>query len=214
MRTRLVLASSSPRRAQLLREAGIPFVQVEPGVDDAELTPAVGLSAAAWAMALAYLKARSAMRCMAAAQERTVWLGADTLVVLADGSIVGKPADEAEARATLERLAGAEHRVLTAVALLRCDAEERDRPCVRRLFVDEAVVRLGRLGEEAIEEHVASGRWRGRAGGYNYAQQRDLGWPLACEGDEATVVGLPMRKLPAWLAVFSSGRCAQTLESR
>jgi len=209
----LVLASSSPRRAQLLREAGIPFLQVEPGVDDAELTPAVGLSAAACAMALAYLKARSTMRRMAAAQERTVWLGADTLVVLADGSVVGKPADEHEARATLAKLAGAEHRVVTGAALLLRNEDELERRIARRLFVDEAVVRLGRLADEAIEEHVASGRWRGKAGGYNYAQQRGLGWPLSCKGDETTVVGLPMRKLPSWLAAVGCGRWAKTLES-
>lgn len=70
----------------------------------------------------------------------------------------------------------------------------------RWLFADRAAVRYGRVSDAAVDEYVASGLWRGKAGAYNLQERLEAGWPVRCEGDPATVMGLPMRRLEPWLA--------------
>src|SRR5690349_12787336 len=105
----LVLASASPRRAELLRAAGIPFDVVPPDVDERQHA---GEDAATYVQRLATTKAAH----VAKAHPGRAVLGADTTVVV-DGEVLGKPRDAAEAASMLRRLSGRSHRVLTGVCL-------------------------------------------------------------------------------------------------
>jgi septum formation protein len=118
-------------------------------------------------------------------------LGVDTAVVLADDSVLGKPADAVEARAMLARLQGAEHRVMSGLALL---ADGRE-------LVDHAVtiVRFRPLTADEIDTYVAAGEWQGRAGAYAI-QGLGAGLVAGVDGDYANVVGLPVALLVATLA--------------
>jgi len=186
----LVLASRSPRRRQLLDEAGVAHEARPADLDDGDLTDA-GSDPTHWVAALAYLKAR---RVRDDAPDRFV-LGADTVVVK-DGAVIGQPRDAAHAREIVRLLRDGEHTVATGVALLRPGAP-------RLLFVDVARVRVGAVPDREIDAYLATGDWRGKAGAYNLSERQDAGWPLVCEGDPATVMGLPIRRLGPLLAKLS-----------
>ena len=196
----LHLASRSPRRRRLLTEYGIPHEAVVPDVDDADLAPG-DVSPAEWVAALAYFKA-AATRPMLAVREggdpTGLALGADT-VVLKEGRIIGQPRDAEEALEIIRLLENGQHEVLTGVALVDLSSGRRD------LFVDRARVRVGSIGGERIGEYIARGGWRGKAGGYNLMERIQDGWPIEYEGDPTTVMGLPMRILPARLEAFARG---------
>lgn len=187
----LLLASRSPRRRAMLDAAGIAHAVRPAGIDDGTLVPG-RVDPGAWTAALAYLKARWV--CEHAPPESGLVLGADTVCVGADGAILGQPASADEAGAMLRSFRNVAHRVISGAALVR----PRDR--ARRLLVDVAVVRWGDVPDRAIDDYVASEDWQGKAGGYNLAERVAAGWPIACAGDPDTVMGLPMRRLPAWLA--------------
>ena len=91
----------------------------------------------------------------------------------------------------------ATHRTMTGVCLMHVSG--------RRRFIahDVALVTVGSLPDEVVEGYLASGDWRGKAGGYNLIERQRAGWPISCEGDPTTVMGLPMRMLPHWLARFA-----------
>jgi septum formation protein len=177
----LVLASTSPRRADLLRRAGIEF-EVRPST--LVEWPYTGGPPAAHAEALARAKAGAVI-----GDGRPV-VGADTIVVL-DGAVLGKPADSVEAAAMLRRLSGREHRVVTAVAVQRAG--------MIRSGHASTVIRLRDLSEHEIEEYVASGEPLDKAGAYAY-QGQAAKWVIAVEGDTDTVIGLPLRVLRDLLA--------------
>jgi septum formation protein len=193
-----VLASKSARRRALLTEHGIAHTAIDAGLDDGELHDA-GSPPEHWVAALAYLKARSGASAWLDEHrgDPAIVLGADTVCVK-DNDIIGQPENEAAARATLERLSGGAHRVLTGVALVRTHAPGRD------VFVVGADVRVGDLGEHRIAPYLASGEWRGKAGAYNLFERLDAGWPIAFEGDPLAIVGLPIAALRARLAAFSA----------
>ncbi|MEM8835878.1 MAG: Maf family protein [Planctomycetota bacterium] len=182
---RLVLASKSPRRRELLAEHGFAHELVSAGVDDSDL-PRGGTEAEPWVISLAYLKARAGLRALADGGAGALVLGADT-VVSKDGRVIGQPTDADDARGIIERLAGGEHRVLTGVALLTTDR--------RHLLLDVAHVRFGALSTAQIDGYISSGDWAGKAGAYNFAERVAQGWPLTCQGDPTGVMGLPMRRL-------------------
>lgn len=187
-RPRLVLASASPRRAKLLREAGFEFDAVVPPLDDATLRMGAGAGARAWVSSLAHLKAAATLGMLRSDAPHTlVVLGADTLVVK-DGRVMGQPRDADDARSILAALRSGSHRVVTGVTIL-----SPGRP--RVIFCDEAVVRVGAVGDAEIESYLASGGWRGKAGAYNLEERIGAGWPIEFDGDPATVMGLPMRLL-------------------
>lgn len=196
--TRLVLASRSPRRARMLREAGYRFAQIAPDFDDpAQPTAAAGQSPQALAGELAKLKAISASGSARAGQ---VVLGADTLCVDDGGQLLGTPTTRSEARAMLERFISRRHDIITGVALLVVQAgrsrqkqdSSGDPPAV---FTDTAVVAFGPLDDDRIESYLDTDQWRDKAGGYNLADRLEAGWPITVEGDATTVMGLPMMKL-------------------
>ena len=122
---------------------------------------------------------------------RPIILAADT-VAECDGFILGKPRDEAQARAMLQQLSGREHRVLTGVCLWRLgDSQPLVRVAVTRLRMDE-------LSDQQLDEYLASGTWEGKAGSFGY--QDRLGWVHIVDGSESNVVGLPMELLAEMLA--------------
>ena len=179
----IVLASGSPRRTQLLTMLGIAH-EVDPAhVDE---TPEPGEAPATTADRLARVKART----VAARHPGREVLAADTVVVL-DGESLGKPADADEAAATLRRLAGREHVVITAVALARDDALWERR--------DETRVRFRPLDDVTIRHYIATGEPMDKAGAYGL---QGYGSVLVdrIEGDCFGVIGLPLRLVTDLLA--------------
>ncbi|MCC6246212.1 MAG: septum formation inhibitor Maf [Rubrivivax sp.] len=186
------LASQSPRRRQLLTQAGVPFEPLLPAPheDAAALEALEALEAhhpgelpAAYVQRVTALKLRAAMRRLAASgRPAAPVLCADTTVALGT-HILGKPADAAEAAATLARLAGRTHRVLTAVAV-------HDGRRVRRAL-SVSRVRLAPLPAEVIAAYVAGGEPFGKAGAYAI-QGALAGWIAGIEGSHSGIMGLPL----------------------
>ena len=172
---RLVLASASPRRSELLAGLGVRFAVRPASVDE---TPRAGEGAAALVERLAREKAA------AVAQPGELVLGADTVVTL-DGGLLGKPADDAEAAAMLAQLAGREHEVLTGVALLDVDAGRT------AAVVERSRVRFATLSPREIDWYVKSGEPHDKAGAYA-VQGRAALFVTAILGNHSNVVGLPL----------------------
>ncbi len=186
------LASRSPRRRLLLEQAGIDVRVLPSDVDDSDLEP-TAVQPEQWVMALAYLKGRRVLERLHARGERAgLVLAADTVCVHRD-EIFGQPCDAGDARRMLRAMQNATHRTLTGVALLSVESASR------RVFFDEAEVHVGELSDAEIGRYVATGDWQGKAGAYNLSERLDAGWPIRCDGDPTTVMGLPMRKLTKWL---------------
>lgn len=196
----IYLASRSPRRRRLLDEHGIRHRVLPPGVDDAGLMPG-GTTPAGWVAALAHLKAACGRSRLNGFHDHgagpAVVLGADT-IVLKNEEILGQPGTEPHAAAMIRSLRGGTHRVLTGVCLIDVASGRRD------LFVDRATVHVGEIPDAEVDGYVASGQWRGKAGGYNLAERLADGWPIEFEGDPSTVMGLPMRMLPERLERFAT----------
>ena len=179
--TVLVLASASPRRAELLRSAGIPFEVVVADVDERQLADE---DAETYVRRLARDKAAK----VAALCPGRAVLGADTAVVL-DGEVLGKPRDVADAVAMLSRLSGRSHRVLTGVCLI----DPSGRP---ETGVASTLVEFRALSEAEIEQYVASGEPMDKAGAYGI-QAGARGFIAGIQGDHDTVVGLPVALVQA-----------------
>ena len=198
----LILASQSPRRAQLLREAGFAFEQRSPPFADPDQPPGhlEGHEAEDYACALAVQKAESLA---GEIDGSATILAADTICVDAAGVLVGKPADRDHARAMLRSFVGCDHRVLSGVALMRIAVSgERSLDS----FADTAVVTFGAVSDEQLETYLATEDWQGKAGGYNLFDRQAAGWPITVSGDPTTVVGLPMDRLvPMLSASLHSG---------
>ena len=191
----MLLASSSPRRAQILTNLGMPFELVPAGVDDGDLVPPPTATAASWTVAMAYLKARAAAESLPSGAAGVV-LGADTSCEL-DGRIIGKPGTPDEAARTLRSMSERTHRVVSGVALGDPSSPREN----RLLIADVTRVAFGKLDDAEIERYIATDGWRGKAGGYNLGERLADGWPINVDGDPDTVVGLPTQRLPEWLAV-------------
>jgi septum formation protein len=170
----LVLASQSPRRREILRQAGIPFTVRVADVDESVLTAE---SPAEYVQRLAAAKAYA----IEATDTETV-LGADTTVVI-DGEILAKPADAADARRMLARLSGRRHEVLTGICLRRGARATRD-------YVTTGVV-FATLSDAEIDEYVASGEPMDKAGAYAI-QGLASKFVERIDGDYFNVMGLPV----------------------
>jgi septum formation protein len=177
----LILASSSPRRRELLAAGGWAFRVVAPPMPEPE-DGWHNLSPKGLAEALAYFKARSVWE----ANPGDWVLGADTIVWHA-GRVIGKAADEAEARAILRGLCGTRHEVITALALL-------GPPAVRLIASDTTHVTMRRASDEEIQAYLDSGEWRQKAGAYAIQETGDR-FVECVEGSFSNVVGLPMELL-------------------
>ena len=191
--TKVVLASGSPRRSELLALLDIPF-EVQPADVDESRRP--GEEPLAYVERLARDKAR------AVAREGTVAVGADTIVVHR-GTVMGKPEHPAEARAMLERLSGDVHQVMTAVAVA---IVEKGR-VVLDSTVETALVRFLPLTDREIDDYIATGAPLDKAGAHAL-QGRGAVLVESIEGHPTTVVGLPLpatRRLLARAGVSSIG---------
>lgn len=184
-RPRLILASRSPRRRQLLEEAGLEF-EVVPPSDAAECGMCSGENPAQLVARLAYQKAAD----VAARVADGLILGCDT-VAECDGQILGKPQDETHAREMLLALSGRRHRVLTGLCLWNKGSFEAS------VRVAITTLEMDRLSESQLREYLESGAWEGKAGAFGY--QDRLGWVHVIEGSESNVVGLPMELLAEML---------------
>ena len=176
---RLVLASASPRRLALLRQAGL-----DPEVRAADLdeTPAAGEAPLDYARRMSAEKAAAVTAAVGATRPI---LAADTIVHLPDGEprILGKPASADEARVMLGRLAGRSHEVVTAYTLLY-KGSERGRAV-------QTAVTFRALSPAEIEGYIGSREWEGKAGGYA-VQGLAAAFVRAVRGSYTNVVGLPL----------------------
>jgi septum formation protein len=191
-RPRLVLASASPRRRELLAQAGLAF-DVEPaGVD--ESLPA-GIEPVAAARRLAERKARAA-----AARTRlpALVLAADTVVALPTGPeawrLLGKPGSPAEAAGMLRALSGTRHAVVTGLCVVRAPDESA------LVDSERTLVSMRSLEPREIEAYVRSGEWQDKAGGYAIQESADRFVIRLEEGGFDNVVGLPVARALALLA--------------
>lgn len=183
MLPKIVLASSSPRRQELLRQIGIPFVvQVSTFEEDNSLN-LIPQELTVWQ---AKQKAFNVFyECLQQNHPADLIIGADTVVVL-NGEVFGKPNDETEAKAMLTRLAGREHQVITGVAVVKNGKVSTD--------FSETQVWFRPLSQEEIEQYVATGEPLDKAGAYAI---QGIGALLVekISGSYDNVVGLPLNTL-------------------
>ena len=180
----LILASASPRRRHLLEGLGLDFT-VAPSEAD-ETWPALPPGPAAEEVAL--------RKAHAVAQPGALVLAADTVVVL-DGEILGKPADAAEASATLSRLSGRTHTVVTGLALALDGREATAHETTRVTFAP--------LTDAEIAAYVATGSSLDKAGSYGIQDEGGAFLVSRIEGDYFNVIGLPLRRLYETLRTFA-----------
>jgi septum formation protein len=187
---RIILASASPRRFELLAQAGIACT-VQPSTVDETLLP--GEAAAAYVQRLAVEKAQAVCADLtrrSAIEADTIVLGADTAVVLPDNIILGKPTSPEDAIRMLELLSGRTHAVMTGIAAVTSGRSVSD--------VEITQVTMNVLLPSEIETYVASGEPLDKAGAYaiqGYAAR----WIPRIEGDYSNVVGLPLARVVALL---------------
>ena len=172
----LILASSSPRRSQLLGQAGFIFRVIHPPEVE-EQTSTVGLSAVKTARTLALAKADSVGLNFGPG----VIIAADTVVSL-DDQIIGKARDREHARQILRALSGSNHQVISALAMKRTDSG--------KTLVDHDTTELTmtELCDQEIEQYLQNGPWQGKAGAY--AIQKDDAFITNIKGSFSNVVGL------------------------
>jgi nucleoside triphosphate pyrophosphatase len=178
---KLILASTSPRRADVLRDAGLSFSVISSAVDE---TPIPGEAPSELVQRLAKAKAELvAARTIGPA----IVIAADTVVVL-EGQILGKPRSTDDARHMLEKLSGRTHAVVTGVSLIRLPDVEQ---CT---FVETTLVHLSRLSPHEITRYLATDEPHDKAGAYAI-QGRAGRYIPRIEGCYYNVVGLPLARL-------------------
>ncbi|MDX6272349.1 MAG: nucleoside triphosphate pyrophosphatase [Acidobacteriota bacterium] len=176
----LMLASSSPRRAEILRAVGWPFEAVAANVDE---TARDGEEVVEYVERLACEKAEA----VAEGRASGLVVGADTVVAVG-GQVLGKPSDDEDARRMLRLLSGRWHDVLTGVALVRAETGE--------VLVSHELtrVRFAAMSDEEIDGYIESGEPADKAGAYGVQGRASL-FIEEIEGDYWNVVGLPVRLL-------------------
>ena len=178
----LILASASPRRGEILANAGIPFVRKAPR--DIDETPVAGELPRDYVMRLAREKAEAV-----AADPTDIVLGADTIVVI-EGEILGKPSDPADAARMLRRLSGRAHEVITGVCLRNRNGSVIDAATTRVWFSS--------LSETEIEAYVAGGEPMDKAGAYGI-QGLASKFVTRIDGCYFNVMGLPVSLVYSYL---------------
>lgn len=180
---KLFLASTSPRRQELLKKLRVPFEVIRPRFQEAATT----LSPEEEALYFAEMKARSvAQQC-----PKALILGSDTLVVC-NGKKLGKPKDSREATAMLQRLSGKTHQLFTAVVLLNTATGEIKK------HVEKVEVTFRQLHPEEVEQYVATGEPLDKAGAYAI-QGEAKNFVQKIDGDKDSVVGLCLKPIKKWL---------------
>jgi septum formation protein len=182
---RLILASASPRRQELLRDAGYRFIVSPADIDESIYPP--NLSPGQVAVYLSEQKARTAAR----SYPSDVILAADTVVAMG-GELFGKPADREDARRMLGRLSGSVHGVLTGVTVA-CPATG-----FWRTRLAESAVHMRPLTAAELDSYLDTNQWQGKAGGYGI-QDPDP-FVTRSTGSLTNIVGLPMQETAELLA--------------
>lgn len=195
MGTRIVLASSSPRRRELLGALGVAFEVLPPAVDE---QPLPSEEPAAFTLRAAQEKAKAAWRRLDMADGRPVLIIAADTVVVREGHILGKPADAAEAVCMLRSLAGREHAVITGVYLLLLG---NGRTAREELYAIRTAVWFRELDEGEIRSYVSTGEAMDKAGAYA-AQGIGCSLIRRVEGSYTNVVGLPLAEVAESLKRF------------
>ena len=190
---RLILASTSPRRRELLGLLGLPFEVVPSGYDEAALAPG-SLTPPGYVTALARGKAEEVA---ARTEGDALVIGADTTVIL-DGDTLNKPADAADAARMLRRLSGRTHQVYTGLCLVPVTAGVPGTPRTDHAVTD---VSFDTLSDAVIAAYVATGEPLDKAGAYGI-QGRALSFIPRISGDYFNVVGLPVFLLCRMLPQF------------
>ena len=185
----MYLASQSPRRRQLLEAAGFSLTIVPADIDETRLE---GETPSHLVERLACEKAEATRLALAGKATDNVLLAADTIVWTGDGDVLGKPADEKAACATLRELSGRTHHVSTGVCLMQLDHAAN--AVATRSFVETTRVSFFDLTDEEIRAYVASGEPMDKAGAYGI-QGRGRLLVSGIEGDWANVVGLPVARV-------------------
>ena len=196
---KLILASASPRRAEILRNAGIQFEIRKTDVDESRI---VGELPGDYVRRLALAKALSAATEYRDPVDETLILGADTVVVV-DADILGKPASQDDARSMLRRLSGRIHEVHTGLALLR-------KPGAEQRVVEEITrVHFAPLTDREIEDYIATGEPFDKAGAYGI---QGIGgrYVTRIEGCYFNVMGLPLAQLWSLLCEVGWGNSIGT----
>jgi septum formation protein len=172
----LILASSSPRRQELLREIGISFQVHAANINEDQIA---GETPIAYALRLAREKAQA----VAAHYPQSYVLGADTIVVV-DGEVLGKPKDRRDAARMLRLLSGRGHEVTTAVSLVAQGTPVETRASTTKVYFRE-------IAEDEIQRYIAGGEPMDKAGAYAI-QGGASRWADRIEGEFSNVVGLPL----------------------
>lgn len=183
MKLKLYLASTSPRRRELLETLHIPFEIIAPSFEEKP----TALSPQEECIYFAEQKARS----VAELCPDSLIIGSDTLIDF-EGKKMGKPKDATDAKAMLQSLSGKSHRVITAVALLNTKTDEM------KSVVEQATVYFKTLIRDQIDDYVATGEPLDKAGAYAI---QGMGRSLIAhfEGQLETIIGLPIHILKKWL---------------
>jgi septum formation protein len=177
LREKLVLASGSPRRAEILERAGWQHEVIVADIDETVLP---NEEAAAYVQRLARLKAEK----VASGLDQGLVLGADTTVVVAN-QILGQPVDEADARRMLDLLNAKWHEVLTGVAVVRVGRETR-------VAYETTRVRFAKMSDDEIDWYISTGEPFGKAGAYGIQGKASL-FIDEIVGDYFNIMGLPIR---------------------
>ena len=197
---RLILASSSPQRKRLLDEAGYQFDVVVPdgAVEECGICSTGG--PAGLVTELALRKAADVAKSLADREQ----LDSPLLIVACDtvaecgGAVLGKPRDEEHARDMLYRLRGQHQRVFSGLCLWLLEREQLNATPQTHLAVTE--LRMDSISDDDVEEYLASGLWRGKAGAFGYQDRH--GWLHVLQGSESNVIGLPMELFGEQLKQF------------
>lgn len=180
----VVLASASPRRSEILKQIGIPFIVCPADIEEIFSGRQGNFESQCSSLAMRKIEAVLGNRKV---RECRWFLGADT-VVLKGRRIYGKPRDRDEARRFIAELSGGEHRVVTGIALY-----DRGRNLFDRAG-DTAAVRFAPMSEKEIDWYIDTGEWQGAAGGYRI-QERAALFIESIRGNYSTVMGLPIRAI-------------------
>ena len=192
MPPRLILASSSPRRRELLTEAGYQF-EVLPPHDSAECGICSRETPPEMVARLAWQKARD----VALRVESGIVVGCDTVAECC-GLILGKPKHREHAAEMLKLLRGREQHVYSGLCLWLRPGEEH------HVQVDVTKLRMDAVSDEQLEEYLDSNLWEGKAGSFGYQDRH--GWIHILEGSESNVVGLPLELLEKMLRNVPAGQ--------
>lgn len=192
---RLVLASGSPARRELLRRAGFTF-DVQPSSVD-EPTDSGFDDPALLVQHIAWLKAAAVARPMVE-RSHTIVLSADT-VGWHNGRVIGKPSDAADARRILRLLGGTVHELWTGVCLWLCPTG------VQIAWQEKSLVEMTRMSDCELDAYIESGVWHGCSGAYAIQEEGDDPLVHVRSGSKSNVIGLPMETLTRVLRWLESG---------